>query len=105
MQEIHSCTPMPFGSIVKGWKISPAAAASIGFLPMAAAVIGGPLFGYVADRYGRKKALQLAMLLVAISGVLVGLSRNPTHMVMSRLVVGLVLGGVWTAGMTLISEL
>jgi MFS family permease len=93
------------GSIAKEWGITPAVAASIGFLPMAAAVIGGPLFGYIADKYGRKKSLQLGMLLVAISGVLVGISQNPTHMVMSRLVVGLVLGGIWTAGMTLISEL
>jgi MFS family permease len=93
------------GSIAKEWGLTPAAAASIGFLPMAAAVVGGPLFGYIADKYGRKKSLQLGMLLVAIAGVLVGVSQNPTHMVMSRLVMGLVLGGVWTAGMTLISEL
>ncbi len=93
------------GDIAKEWGITPAAAASIGFLPMAAAVIGGPLFGFVADKFGRKKSLQLGMLLVSISGVLVGISQNPVHMVMSRLIVGLVLGGVWTAGMTLISEM
>ncbi len=91
-------------SISKEWGITKAAAASIGFLPMAAAVIGGPLFGYLADRYGRKVSLQLAMLLVALSGILVGFAQNPLQMVLSRLLVGCVLGGVWTAGMTLISE-
>lgn len=93
------------GNIAKEWGITPAAAASIGFLPMAAAVVGGPLFGYIADKFGRKKSLQLGMLLVSLSGVLIGISQNPVHMVLSRLIVGVVLGGIWTAGMTLISEL
>ncbi|CEP68718.1 Major facilitator superfamily [Moorella glycerini] len=93
------------GSVAKEWNITPALAASIGFLPMAAAVVGGPLFGFIADKYGRKKSLLSAMFLVALSGILVGISQNPTQMVLSRLLVGLVLGGIWTAGMTLISEI
>ena len=92
------------GSVAKEWNITPAMAASIGFLPMAAAALGGPLFGYIADRFGRKASLQASVLIVAISSLCVAFAQNPTQMVLARILVGLVLGGVWVAGMTLVSE-
>ncbi len=90
--------------IAKEWSLSPATVASIGFMPMAAAAIGGPLFGYVADRFGRKASLQLGILFIAISSFATALVQTPFQMVCARLLVGLALGGLWTSGMTLISE-
>jgi len=42
------------GGLAKEWNISLAMVATIGFVPMAAGAFGGPVFGYVADRFGRK---------------------------------------------------
>ena len=92
------------GSVAKEWNITLAMAAAIGFLPMAAAALGGPLFGYVADKFGRKVSLQLGVLVIGISSLCVAMAQNPTQMVFARILVGLALGGLWTSGMTLISE-
>jgi len=92
------------GSVAKEWNITLAIAAAIGFVPMAAAALGGPLFGYVADKFGRKASLQLGVLTVGISSLCVALAQSPTQMVLARILVGLALGGLWSAGMTLISE-
>jgi len=39
------------------WELTPFWAAVIGFLPSAAAPIGGIFFGIISDRYGRRNAL------------------------------------------------
>jgi MFS family permease len=92
------------GDIAKEWGISLAMAASIGFMPMAAAIVGGPLFGYIADRLGRKLSLQLGLLIISLASFGIALAQTPTQMICARTLVGIGLGGLWTAGMTLISE-
>ncbi len=71
---------------------------------MIAATVGGPLFGYIADRFGRNKSLQAATILVGLSSLCVSVVQNPTQMFLARLLVGHALGGMWTSGMTLVSE-
>jgi MFS family permease len=86
------------------WGLTPFWAAVIGFLPFAAAPIGGMVFGSLSDRYGRRKALLLSVLVSGVSSGLSGLSFGPVDFAAYRLVLGMATGGQWAVSMTLVSE-
>jgi len=75
--------------------------------------LGGMLFGHIGDLMGRKKALQISVLMMAISTTLVGLL--PTHsavgvaapilLVLLRLVQGLSVGGELVGSISFIAEI
>jgi len=83
--------------------------ASIGSLLLSAALltsgIGGILFGFIADKIGRKKTLALAILTYGIPTLLIGLVHSWIELLVLRLIAGFGVGGAWAAGMTLIAEL
>jgi MFS family permease len=92
-------------SAAQDWDLTPYWAAVVGFLPMAARPFGGLIFGSLSDRYGRRNALLLSILLSAISAALSGLSLGPFDFGVYRLVLGMVMGGQWAVTMTLVSEI
>ena len=59
----------------------------------AGGAIGAPVFGWVADRHGRKIALQSALALLAVSSLAVAASRDMAAMTTFRFISGLALGG------------
>lgn len=66
--------------------------------------IGGILFGFLADRIGRKKALMLSILTYSICSVGSGFSTSIAVLVFFRFVLGLGMGGEWNTGATLVAE-
>jgi putative MFS transporter len=54
---------------------------------------GAPLFGWFADRYGRRAALQLSLLVLVVSSLAVASSPGIGWMTLFRFVSGLALGG------------
>lgn len=74
--------------------------------------LGGVLFGYVGDRLGRKRALTLSVLLMALTTLLMGVL--PTHaavgdlagflLVALRLLQGLAVGGEFTTSIVYVVE-
>lgn len=74
--------------------------------------IGGALFGYIGDRYGRKVSLSGAIILMTLSTVLIGLLPNyatwgvaaPILLVVLRCVQGLSVGGEFAGSSTFIVE-
>jgi len=66
--------------------------------------IGGVLFGFIADRLGRKKALILSILTYSICSLGSGLSTSLIVLVFFRFVLGLGMGGEWNTGATLVAE-
>ena len=92
-------------STAKEWGVTPFWAAIIGFMPMAVQPVGGLIFGSLSDRYGRRNALLLTILLSAVSAVLSGISLGPVDFGAYRLVLGMVIGGQWAVTMTLVSEI
>jgi MFS family permease len=66
--------------------------------------IGGILFGFIADRVGRKKALILSILTYSVCSLGSGLSTSIIVLVFFRFVLGLGMGGEWNTGVTLVSE-
>src|SRR5215472_2848681 len=66
--------------------------------------IGGVLFGFIADRIGRTKALMLSILTYSLCSLGSGLSTSLGILIFFRFVLGLGMGGEWNTGATLVAE-
>ncbi len=66
--------------------------------------IGGILFGFIADRIGRTKALMLSILTYSLCSLGSGLSTSLVVLIFFRFVLGLGMGGEWNTGATLVAE-
>jgi len=91
-------------STARDWGLTPFWASVIGFMPTAASPVGGMLFGSLSDRYGRRAALLLSILVMGSSAALSGLSSGPLDFSIYRLLLGMSLGGQWAVSMTIVSE-
>src|SRR4030088_2985741 len=54
--------PLVIGTIITLWKVDPGRAGLAGTVTLLASAVGGWLGGYLADRIGRVKTLQLTIL-------------------------------------------
>lgn len=73
-------------------------------LTLLASGIGGVLFGFVADRIGRKRALMLSILTYSVFSFASGLSTSVQMLAAFRFVLGLGMGGEWNTGAALVAE-
>lgn len=73
-------------------------------LTLVASGIGGVLFGFIADRIGRKRALMLSILTYSICSFASGLSTSVLMLAVFRFILGLGMGGEWNTGATLVAE-
>ncbi|WP_457321695.1 MFS transporter, partial [Stenotrophomonas sp. P5_B8] len=69
-----------------------------------ATAAGGLLFGFLADRMGRAKSMILSIICYSIGTALCGLSDTLGQLMLFRVIVGLGVGGEWSAGSALVSE-
>ena len=82
---------------------------AVGFL---ARPIGGVFFGHFGDRFGRKRALVTALLMMGIATTLIGClptyamvgALAPLLLMLLRFVQGLAVGGQWGGAMLLVTE-
>jgi MFS family permease len=79
-------------------------AGSLGTLTLLASGIGGVLFGFLADRIGRKQALMASILTYSVCSFASGLATSITMLAAARFVLGLGMGGEWNTGATLVAE-
>jgi MFS family permease len=73
-------------------------------LTLVASAIGGLLFGFLADRVGRARALTISILVYSVASGACGLSDTVVQLAFFRFILGLGMGGEWTAGAALIAE-
>lgn len=69
-----------------------------------ATAVGGLVFGFVADRIGRTRSMVISILCYSLGTLLCGLSQDMTQLLLFRVVVGLGVGGEWSAGSALVTE-
>ncbi len=74
---------------------------SVGLL---ASAVGGVLFGFLADRIGRTRALMLSILVFSLASGACGLAQSVAQLVLFRTILGLGMGGEWNTGAALIAE-
>jgi len=75
----------------------------IGFT-LAATALGGFLFGYLADRFGRKPVLCGTILVYSLGAFLCGTAVNFWWLLIFRFVTGCGVGGEWATGQTMVGE-
>jgi len=73
-------------------------------LTLASSAVGGLIFGVVADKLGRTRALSLSILIYSIFTFACGLSQNLWQLAIFRVLLGIGMGGEWASGATLVSE-
>jgi len=71
---------------------------------LVAAAVGGTLFGRLADRFGRTRALSASILVYCVCTGLCGLVHTPLQLALCRIALGFGMGGEWAAGAALVAE-
>ena len=66
--------------------------------------VGGVLFGWIADRIGRKRALFATITLYAVGTALCALTTRLWQLIVCRVLAGLGIGGEWGIGAALVAE-
>jgi len=73
-------------------------------LTLLASAAGGVLFGFLADRVGRTRALMASILVYSLASGACGLARTVFELGLFRFLLGLGMGGEWTTGAALVAE-
>lgn len=69
-----------------------------------ASAAGGLMFGVIADRFGRTRALILSVLMYSIFTAACGFARTAAELAVFRVFLGIGMGGEWASGAALVSE-
>ena len=91
-------------SLMSDFGMDRATGGLLGSLTLAASAAGGVLFGVIADRWGRTRALSLSILIYSVFTALCGVAQNVTQLAVFRLFLGIGMGGEWASGAALVSE-
>src|ERR1051326_3162979 len=86
------------------FQLSSAAAGALAAVPLVTSAVGGALLGYLADRFGRARALSWSILTFSIATALTATARGIPELLLWRAFVGIGLGGEWAAGSVLVAE-
>ena len=76
----------------------------LGLLTLGSSAVGGALFGFIADRIGRTRALMASILVYSLASGACGFSTTFWELAVFRIILGLGMGGEWTTGAALIAE-
>ncbi len=73
-------------------------------LPLATSAFGGMFFGWMADRFGRTRALMASILWYSVFTAACGLSQTVVQLGLFRALLGFGFGGEWAIGAALVAE-
>lgn len=90
--------------VMRDLSMSKATAGLLSTLMLLASGIGGVLFGFLADRIGRKRSLMLSILTYSVCSFASGLATSIVMLAVFRFILGLGMGGEWNTGATLVAE-
>ena len=91
-------------SVIEELGLSRAQGGLMASLTLGASAVGGLMFGIVADKLGRTRALSLSILLYSVFTFACGFAQNVWQFATFRILLGLGMGGEWASGATLVSE-
>ena len=96
--------PLVIGTIIVMWKVDPGTAGLAGTVTLLASAIGGWLGGYLADRIGRVRTLQITILWFSVFSLVCAFVQDFNQLLVARALLGLGFGGEWAAGAVLMGE-
>ena len=76
----------------------------LGSITLLASAGGGIIFGFVADRHGRTRALMGSILIYSVFTGACGLVQTVWQLAVFRVLLGIGMGGQWASGAALVSE-
>jgi MFS family permease len=79
-------------------------AGMLGTVTLVMSGVGGAIFGYVADRFGRTRALMGTILIFSFASLGAATSQTVIQLLFWRAVLGIGMGGEWASGAVLVSE-
>jgi MFS family permease len=89
--------------LIREFAMDKSTAGLLNSLTLVASAIGGLLFGIIADRIGRIRALMASILVYSLASAACGLSHSIPQLAAFRFLLGLGMGGEWTTGAALIA--
>jgi MFS family permease len=95
---------MALGQLRSYFGFTDATAGLLGTATLLMSGIGGLTFGYVADRFGRTRALMATIAIFSLASLGAATSQTVTHLLLWRAVLGFGMGGEWASGAVLVSE-
>lgn len=90
--------------LVREFGMNTATAGFLNSLTLVASAIGGFSFGLLADRIGRTRALMASIVVYSLASAACGFSHSVPQLAVFRFLLGLGMGGEWTAGAALVAE-
>jgi MFS family permease len=90
--------------VMRDLNMTKGAAGLLNALTLVASGLGGLIFGFLADRIGRTRALIFSILTYSVCSFASGLSTSILMLAAFRFVLGLGMGGEWNTGATLVAE-
>src|SRR5262245_57195874 len=96
--------PLVIPALIATWGITRTDAGWLTTVSLVTSAVGGWLAGWLADRFGRVRMLQIAILWFAVFTLLSGLAQSYGQLFFLRPLLGLGLGGEWAAGGVLLGE-
>ncbi len=91
-------------SIAREFQLGGAAAGGLASITLLSSAVGGVLFGWLADRIGRARALTWSIAVYSLCTAGAATAGSLQTFVVWRLLLGLGLGGEWAAGAVLVAE-
>ena len=79
-------------------------AGMLGTVTLIMSGVGGTVFGYVADRFGRTRALMGTILIFSLASLGASTSQSVLQLLFWRAVLGIGMGGEWASGAVLVGE-
>jgi MFS family permease len=95
---------MVLAALISDLGMAKATAGLLGSLTLVASAVGGLIFGVVADRFGRRKALMASILIYSVFTAACGFATGVATLAVFRIFLGLGMGGEWASGASLVSE-
>jgi MFS family permease len=95
---------MALGQLRSYFGFSDATAGLLGTATLLMSGIGGLTFGYVADRFGRTRALMSTIAIFSLASLGAATSQSVAHLLFWRALLGFGMGGEWASGAVLVSE-
>jgi MFS family permease len=76
----------------------------LGTVTLVMSGVGGTIFGYIADKFGRTRALMGTILLFSLASLGAATSQSVLQLLLWRALLGIGMGGEWASGAVLVSE-
>jgi MFS family permease len=95
---------LTLASVIAELGLTKTQAGALGSVTLLGGAVGGLIFGHIADRFGRTKAMIASVLLYSVFTAACGLSQNVWQFAVFRAFLGLGMGGEWASGAALVSE-